>query len=491
MTRLTLVQARNAWSAAQEIGAGAGSIADVLERTGFVRTLGGIEVYLATRARIPTARAREVDAMVAAGQAQVVPAVRGCIYLVAKKHVPLALRVADLLSARTREREQEKAGIRGGELVELGRGVLDLLGKGPLSTDAIRKGLPAGAVRSLGDAGKKVGVSSPLPAALRLLEFEGKIERTLEGGKVDTERYLWRQAVRNPFDGAKLPDDPIELYARLATIFFRAAGTSTVRVFAEWAGIGLREGQTAVERARLVQVAVDGIDEPSYASAERLDTLAAASGDGVGFLPFEDNLIALHGGPALLVDPQFHAIPVPAWGMSAAGTLGATKHMSTRGIVAEGRLVGLWEVDPATKQTAMAVYDWVAPSTYTRIEALARETSRFISEELGHGRSFTLDSDETLGERAELIRRIARHGVKAQLGDGKMMPGQAAAKKPPVAPAPAKKPAEKAVGKAAGKPAKKPVEKAAAKARTAVAKATSAVKKVATKAAAKAKGKKR
>jgi len=54
-------------------------------------------------------------------------------------------------------------------------------------------------VRSLGEKGKKLGLSSTLPPALRTLEFEGRIERTLEGGRLDSERYLWRLPARERF----------------------------------------------------------------------------------------------------------------------------------------------------------------------------------------------------------------------------------------------------------------------------------------------------
>ena len=103
-----------------------------------------------------------------------VPAARGCMYLVARPQVALALRLAARLTLPRAEREHAKAGIRPREVEELAAAVRETLTrKGPLTTEALRKALPEGSVRSLGEVGKKVGISSALPSALRLLEFDG------------------------------------------------------------------------------------------------------------------------------------------------------------------------------------------------------------------------------------------------------------------------------------------------------------------------------
>src|SRR5215212_447861 len=181
--RVSLEQARRAFVSAQGFPPRPGrSVVQVLEETGFVRTLGGSDIYLALRARMPGMRRADLEAVVEAHEAQIVPAVRGCMYLVPRRDVPLALRMADVVSRSRHERDQEKAGIRPGEVEGVGKAVLETLReRGPLTTDALRKALPSGTVRSLGEVGKRVGISSPLPGALRMLEFDGHVERTLEG----------------------------------------------------------------------------------------------------------------------------------------------------------------------------------------------------------------------------------------------------------------------------------------------------------------------
>jgi hypothetical protein len=417
--RLPLEEARKVFVAAQGLTPHPGrSVAEALEETGFVRTLGGVDVYLAMRARVPGLRRAALDAAVAASDAQVVPAVRGCIYLVPRRDVPLALRVAALLSRSRDEREHEKAGIRPGEVEEVGAAVLQVLGeRGPLATDALRRGLPAGVVRSLGDAGRKLGISSPLPAALRRLEFGGRVERTLENERLDSERYLWRVTARSPFDGVRLPDDPIDLYAGLARIFFRGAGLGTQKDFAGWAGIPKRDAKAAMDRADLLPVAIEGVPEVHYLAEERrglLETAQDTAARAIALLPFEDNLIALHGGPALLVDAAHHAMPVPVWGSDRKATLGEARYMGLRSVVADGKIAGLWEYDPDAHEVVAAGFAELSKATRAGLSTAAESLARFVEEDLGHGRSFSLDTDDELRSRSGQVRALAmRVGVDA------------------------------------------------------------------------------
>ncbi|MDX1384932.1 MAG: crosslink repair DNA glycosylase YcaQ family protein, partial [Thermoanaerobaculia bacterium] len=173
---------------------------------GLLRTLGGVDVYLSLAARVGGVRRAEIDQAVEAGRLRVVPSVRGCIYLVPSEAVSCSLRVADLLSRSRREREHEKVGLSAAEVQRLGAAVLEALAGGALTTSALRRALPENLVRGFGAAGKKVGISSNLPPTLRELELEGRLERALEGGCLDSERYLWRLPASDPFCDHPVPD---------------------------------------------------------------------------------------------------------------------------------------------------------------------------------------------------------------------------------------------------------------------------------------------
>lgn len=379
-----------------------------VERTGFVRTLGGADVYLAVRARVPLQRRQDLDQVVEAGELQIKPAARGCIYLVPRRHVSLCLRFADLRTRVRAEREHERAGIRTGELDAVAAAVVDTLAaQGPMTTDAIRRALPKELVRSLGADGKKVGISSPLPPTLRLLEFSGRVERNVEGGRLDTERYHWRLPERNPFDEYPVPDEPQALNARLAEVFLRAAGLATLKAFAAWAGISQRDAREALKQVPAIPVQVDDRRDTFLLLEERhpwLDDSAETAHPTL--LPFEDNLIACQGGLQLLVDPEYHQIEVTAWGSKKKRKLGEAKHADLRSIVAEGTIVGFWEYHPDRRAIVQHCFAPISPQSRRRLDEAVSDTARFLAEEIGHGRSFSLDTDESLRRRAAMIEDL-------------------------------------------------------------------------------------
>lgn len=366
----------------------AGELDDVIARTGWVRTLGGADVYLAIRARAPGTGRRAVDALVEAGRLRVIPAVRGCVYLVPAPHVPLALRVAEEPWRKSADRDLARVGARWKEVEEVGRAVAAVLARGPATTDAIRKAL--GTVRSFGEKGKKVGVSSPLPLALRDLELRGVIERTLEGGRLDTDRYVWRAAAARP--DVRVPDDRIDRLAAIARIFAGHAGPTTIADLATWAGIGKTDAKAAAARAGLVKVEVEEYGE-AWALEEDVAALSRPAGvsSRVALLSFEDGYLVAHGG----------------------------KRWTTRTLTVGDEVAGIWEMDPDVGDILWATFATVPRAARTEIDRLASETARFLAEDLGHARSFSLDTDATVRERAAEVAKLAGAATGATKKVGK------------------------------------------------------------------------
>jgi hypothetical protein len=412
--RLSRDHARRVIVSAQRLVPGAQvSLTEALERASFVRTLGGVEAYLALRARVKGFTPALLHRAMQAGQVQVVPAVRGCMYLLSRAQVPGALRLAAALSRPRDEKVEAQAGVKKGELQELGRQVVQVLAEqGPLTTDALRKALPAGAVRSLGEAGKKRGVSSPLPPALRVLEFEGRVARLAEGGRLDSERYAWSVPAQSPFAGAKGAGDVSSLLAGAAETFLQAAGVGRVKDLAAWAGVAQRDAAAAVRAVGAVDVEVEGEEEGAARVALpavlKAHGEAARADEALAFLPFEDNLLALQGTPALLADPRHHALALPSWDGKKKVALGEATHLAFRPLLAEGRLVGFWELDPAASAVVTGCFAPVSAATRKRLAAEAEVVAGFLMDELGHGRSFSLDTDAALDERARWIRSLGK-----------------------------------------------------------------------------------
>ena len=409
--QLTLERARAACIEAQGLNEPAGkNLIQTLEHTGFVRTLGGVDGYLAMFCRVAGLKRADVDNALLKGEAKVIPAARGCMYVVPQSQVPLTLTVADLVSRAARDREQTKAGIEQSEVDAICQGVVELLGaKGPMTTDALRRALPEGLVRSLGPAGKKLGVSSPLPGAIRRLEFEGKVERLPRDARLDNEHYQWRIPPKNVFQGASVPSEKEAAFAQFASLYFRAAGLATVSDFAGWAGLSKRDATAAIGRAALVPVSIEGLDDLAYAPEANLAGLKkkAPEATAVSFLAFEDNIVALHGGPGMFVDAKFHDYEVPQWGGGGKTEgLGKAQHMSMRAMVGGNRIPGLWEYDPDDKKAVFACFDKPPAALRKRMDAVAEEVGTFLREDVGHGRSFSLDTDDELRKRVARLRTM-------------------------------------------------------------------------------------
>lgn len=386
-----------------------GSAADVVSRSGWLRTLGGIDVYLAVRARSHDVQRAEMDRAVADGQLRVAPAARGCIYLIPEAHLPLALAHARALSRPRTGRDLDKAGSSWAEVEEVSQAVLAALQDGPLTTAGVRKALPAGTVRSFGPAGKRVGLSSPLPVALRELEFTGRIERTLEGGRLDSERYHW-QCVAGERESAIAAYDPENRrVSGMCELFLRIAGPATVAQMATWIGVSQRSVKNALATLPVEPVVIEGAAEPAHvALAADLPALKDADADPehFAFLPFEDLLIVTHGGPGVFVAERFREYPVDSWGGSRPTTLGSARHVGQRPVFRGDELIGFWEYDADDESVVCGLFE---PLTRRQADALAEQRAglyTFIRDQLGHARSFSLDTADAVRGRAQILRAM-------------------------------------------------------------------------------------
>jgi len=396
MAELSLDEARRRWSAAQGLDRRrCEPVAATLERTGWVRTLGGLAGYLALSARNDTATPSTVHEAVRSKDIGVSPAVRGCIYLVPRSHQPLALRLARHLSARRRARERDKLDLPPEELDRVGEAVVRALADSALTTTALRRRLPEGTIRSLGPAGKKLGVTSTLPPALRRLEFAGRIARTPVETRLDHERYAWSLADLEV--GTFTEEDA----ATLATLYLSWAGPSTRKELAAWSGLkqSASKGALAAAGAEAHQLAGEEVFLPPDAPP-----LPEATG-AVRWLPGMDNLYGLRADARHLVDPAHAEVEVTRFGSRPRGVLGRVSQPIERTIVRDGQVIGLWAYDPADD----ALVSSLAPDQPDDDDAhdAERERIRDTISALGHGKVFSLDKDAKLTARADRLRSLA------------------------------------------------------------------------------------
>jgi len=339
----------------------------------------------------------ELDATVARGDLRVVPAVRGCIYLIPAASVPDVLALnADAWRTQT-TKELAKLGKKLDVVDKLAPSLLEALAAGPLDTHALRKQVT---VVGFGDAGKKVGLSSPLPLALRMLELDGRVERTLQDGKLDSERYLWKRASATP---SIRTDDLSGNLARVLQAFLSFASPCTLQQIAAWTGRSQKELRPIVsDLASAITVGADG----EWWAVED-DLQPHPSPKGMSMLAFEDNYLVNHR-LGFVSDAKHHDLSLDVWGTKKPERIGEADHVLGRTILIDGLIAGLWEVDPKANDAVTYLFDKQPKTVASKVGELARETTRFLLDEVGDARVFSLDTMDEVQKRADRIRELAR-----------------------------------------------------------------------------------
>src|SRR4051812_25509759 len=220
--------------------------AKVLEETGWARSVGGVSPYLTLFSRGRVSR-EAADAAVAGLQIHELPSARGCTYIVPASDFAFALKAGagfgdgDMKIAL-------KLGVTEKEVAKLCDAVVKALAKGPLDPDEIRQATGS-ASRSLGEEGKKKGMTTTLPLALGKLQTAGEIRRVPVNGRLDQQRYrycLWRP---NPLQNFKM--DPEEVATGLARRYFRWIGPATVSEFQWFSALSRKAAKAALEPLKL------------------------------------------------------------------------------------------------------------------------------------------------------------------------------------------------------------------------------------------------
>jgi hypothetical protein len=373
----------------QFVGKGA---AEVLDRTGWVRGLGGVGTYLALHARAGLSR-EAVDAAVAKLQIHELPAARGCTYIVPAGDFPLALRAGEPFEG-AEMKTALKLGVTEKEIAKLCGAVLKALEKEPLDPDGIREAVGS-ASRSLGEEGKKKGMTTTLPTALGKLQAAGEIRRVSTNGRLDQQRYryaLWRP---NPL--AKFKMTPEEINIELARRFFSWTGPATFAEFQAFLGSTVKAAKAAIEALKIGTLEGDWLMMPadrdafeSFKIPKQAQYVLVSSIDGLSLFRREFK----------------NLIDAADWNREAYGDKGPTKlgalgDLHSHAIFDRGRLVGLWEFDPEANSMVWASF---IPKNKDLEKAVAR-TEEFVRAQLGDARGYSLDSVKSRAPRLAALRK--------------------------------------------------------------------------------------
>jgi len=362
------------------------SAAEVLEKTGWMRSVGGAGPYLGLFARAGVRR-EQADQDAAALRIHELPAARGCTYLVPASDFALALRAGqgfdgDLATAK------KFLDVTEGEIEKLSSRVVDAV-KEPKDPRELKE-LLGSAVRNLGDAGKKRGMTTTLPLALGQLQALGQIRRVPADGRLDQQRFAYvRWGLRIP----KLSDD--ELTIELARRYFRWAAPASAAQFQWWSGLGARASKAAVAELKLLPV--DGEELAFPDDADALRSTRSTAPPGAALVGSIDNLLHLRRELVSLTEPA-DLERLPREGRSGGTLLDLPSHA----ILEAGRVVGLWEYDAEKQQIVAGVFGKSTPAVKKAIAA----TGTYVRDQLGDARQFSLDSPESRKERLAGLRKL-------------------------------------------------------------------------------------
>ncbi|HXA50730.1 MAG TPA: crosslink repair DNA glycosylase YcaQ family protein [Candidatus Acidoferrum sp.] len=369
------------------------SPAAVLETSGWARSVGGVSPYLALFARAGITR-EAADAAVAASEIHELPSARGCTYVLPASDFAMGLRISQG-SDEPEMKLARKLGVTDSEVAALCKAVLQALAKGPLDPDELRAAT-GDASRSLGEEGKKKGLTTTLPLALGRLQTLGDIRRIPQNGRLDQQRYKYTLWKPNPLAAYRPTQE--ESYVELAQRFFRWIAPATAAEFQLFSGLGVKTAKAALEPLRLVP-----FDE----------------GDPRLILPEDLELFRRFQAPKKAqyvligsLDPitqhrrELYSLLAPADRDHPLLTKDAKpgirlNDLPSHAILDRGRVVGLWEYDPDTASIA-----WCAFRTKDKAMTEAvKKTETYVREELGDARSFSLDSPKSRQPRISEIRK--------------------------------------------------------------------------------------
>lgn len=371
------------------------SPAKVLEETGWMRSVGGSGPYLGLFARCGAGR-EAIDKAVAKVEIHELPTARGCTYVLPASHFALGLKAGqpfgegDMNVAR-------KLGVTDAEVDKLCKAVLDALKKGPADPDELRTAT-GNASRSLGEAGKKKGVTTTLPLALGKLQPSGDIRRIPTNGRLDQQRYKYTLWTPNPLKGFSL--SPEQVQTDLAGLYFSWAGPATIAEYQWFSALGVKAANAAVAPLKLVpfEAGSDRLILPAL--LDELATFKVPKDPYYTLVSCIDGISLLRRDLAGITDAADLKRKWPAERGSNAGA--NLKDLPCHAIMDRGRVVGLWEFDTETSEIVWAPFI----KKNSELTAAVKKMEDFVRNDLGDARSFSLDSPKSRVPRIQALRKM-------------------------------------------------------------------------------------
>ena len=372
------------------------SPAAILERCGWARSVGGVGPYLTLFSRGRTSR-EDADRAAAKLEIHELPTARGCTYVLPASDFALGLTVGREFSGGDMK-QALKLGVTENEIDKLCDGIVMALAKGPLDPDGIREATGK-ASRSLGDEGRKKGLTTTLPLALGRLQTAGKLRRVPTNGRLDQQRYKYTNWSPNPL--TKYPLSLDAAFTELARRFFRWVGPATLGEFQWFSGLGVKATKQAVAPLGLVpaETGSDRMLLPDDAKA--FAAFKAPTKPEYALVSSLDPITANRRELQSLLDPKDRErmFVVDTSAKPAGGLMDLPSHA----ILDRGQIIGLWEFDVDAGSIVWATFGRKKDKA---LEAAVEQTQTFVRDQLGDARSFSLDSPKSRATRIASLRQM-------------------------------------------------------------------------------------
>ncbi len=396
-----------AWHRQGLDGSLAGCTAEqVLARAGWARSVGGANPYLTLFARAGIRR-EQVDADVLAHRILELPAARGCTYVLGRDDFAWALKLGK--DAAEAIRVLGRLGVDRGEITLLEEQVLHVLAEaeGPMDPRQLKEEL-GDSVRNLGEEGKKKGAATTLPTALGILQSQGRIRRVPANGRLDQQRYAYE-----PWGLQPSGLDDAAARAELIRRYLGWTGGATFKQSQWFTAFTVAQSKAALAAVGAVEVptaltAAGG--DPLWMLPEDVDRLAAfeaPDAEQIQLLAGTDSLFLLRRNAADLLAEEDQHKP-------ALESLALQADLPDHPILDRGRIIGLWQYEPAKERIVSWLFHAATPAVTARIA----EVEAWIREDLGDFRAFSLDSPSSRQKRIDALAASAAASAAASSAAG-------------------------------------------------------------------------
>jgi hypothetical protein len=376
--------------------------AEILNRIGWARSVGGDGPYLTLFSRAAISR-EQVDGDVANQLIHELPSARACTYVLPQSDFALGLTVGRRFGGSD-WKTAEKLGVSRKEIDKLCEAVVAALEKGPLDPEGLR-GAVGKAVRNLGAEGQKKGLTSTLPVALGELQLAGEIRRVPSNGRLDQQRYRYSVWRPNPLSTVELSEE--EAFTELARRFFTWTGPATIAEFQWFSGLGVKAAKAAVEQLNLEQTDSDEGKWMFPADHAELRSFQTPREPRYALISPIDSLLLLRRDLKGALDPRDAEREL--YVEKGTKALGGLADLPSHAIVDRGRVVGVWEYDTATESIA-----WVSfIKTNQELQQAVERTERYVRDQLGDARCFSLDSPKSRAPRVSFLRQSMAKQARA------------------------------------------------------------------------------